>query len=83
MEIRTKFDYNDTIFVVKEEEKRDLYGCIKTNWYVVETKVNFINIGYNGKDIGIRYTYNLYWEQDCFATEAEAQKECDRRNGKE
>lgn len=34
------------------------------------------------KEIIYSVDYNDYYEKDCFATRAEAQKECDRRNGK-
>jgi len=80
--VRTKFEYGSIIYTLKRKEIIDKNGHIHISWYIIKTKVDFIMIGYNGKNLGIRYTYDLYWEQDCFATKEEAQKECERRNGK-
>jgi len=77
MEIRTKFNVGDTVYVVINE-KND----IMLPYIVIKKKIDFILTAYNGENLGIRYTHNLYWEGDCFATKEEAQKECERRNGK-
>lgn len=83
MKIKTKYNIGDVIYVVKDEAKIDKQGQIKINWYVVKKHINFIMVGYDGKNLGIRYGYGLYWEGDCFATGAEAQAECNRRNKNE
>lgn len=80
MIIITKFNYGDTIYVVKKEEIFDKEGHLHINWYIEKRLVDFIMGACNGEILGIRYTHDLYFEQDCFATEIEAQTECDRRN---
>lgn len=83
MIIETKFNYHNVIWVVKKRDKLDKNGYfIGIEYYVEKEIVNFIMVAYNGEILGVRYTHNLYFEQDCFATKEEAQKECDKRNGK-
>ena len=79
MIIETKFNYHNVIWVVKKEEKFDKEGHLHINWYVEKRLVDFIMVAYNGEALGVRYTHDLYFEQDCFVTQNEAQKECDRR----
>ena len=69
MEIRTKFNINDKFFTI-----------IGRNT-IAERKVKAIifednTISYSAGNLDISYA-----EGSCFATEEEAQKECDRRNG--
>lgn len=68
MEIKTKFNINDKFFTI-----------IGRNT-IAERKVKAIifednTISYSAGNLDISYA-----EGSCFATEAEAQKECERRN---
>ena len=84
MEIRTKFNVEDKVYRLKYtlmETKNRTYKWV----YVLDT----ISCVYTRTR---KFTKIIYWfvslgvetyEQDCFATKEEAQKECDRRNGKD
>lgn len=75
MEIRTKFNVGDKVY--------HIYQLLRTGtWYWLEDIISEIDYK---TDLGIRYwSDNRVWkEQNCFATKEEAQKECERRNGKE
>jgi RecJ-like exonuclease len=117
MEIKTKFNVNDKLYVIgvnKKEErckicngtgtvliKKKIFTCpecngkgrefTKQHWeiYMSETYPEKINIEIEeGQKPKISYVF--MWsdipeyidEKDCFATKEQAQKECDRRNGK-
>ena len=67
MEIRTKFNLNDDIWYVYYWDKE---------WRVGNMMIYQIVINANGM------MYNGIYERSCFVTKEEAQKECDRRNGK-
>ena len=79
MEIRTKFTVNDTVYTFNYRDSK--------NWEIIEDKVekisvmiyeNYYSIGYYLKgQNGLVY----FPENGLFATEEEAQKECDLRNG--
>ena len=75
MEIKTKFNVGETIYPIS-------FDIDKLKWFVepytLELSVDRICI----LDTGICYDTYFKWfaEEDCFATEAEAQAECDRRN---
>ena len=78
MEIRTKFDINDRVWGI---------DCIDDKWVADDefliTQI-IINRDYKSKKEQIVYVeYQEFWhsEENCFATEEEAIKECDRRNG--
>ena len=74
MEIRTKFNVNDTVWYIT---LRFVLGYIVEKGKVIDIRT------YNSKDKKeIRYFLGKGYvkEQDCFATQAEAQAECDRRN---
>lgn len=87
MEIRTKFKPKDKIwaigYVEGTEYKEDKAKQTKI-WCVEDEPIQIAYIVVN--DDGITY-YTMdteyHNEEDCFATKEEAQKECDRRNGKE
>ena len=71
MKIRTKFNINDKFFTI-----------ISRNT-IAERKVKAIifednTISYSAGNLDISYA-----EGSCFATEEEAQKECERRNAQE
>lgn len=80
MEIRTKFNVGDKIFALKEFEGVDDKGNLIIRIDIQECIVHFINIGISKRGRCIKYTYDLFPEEDCFATKEEAQKECDKRN---
>ena len=78
MEIRTKFNPKDEIWTISYQidDRKTLW---KVNKY--PTQVAYIVI-----DDGITYyTTDLKYhsEQNCFKNLKEAQKECDKRNGKD
>lgn len=84
MEIRTKFNVEDKVYRLKYtlmETKNRTYKWV----YVLDT----ISCIYTRTQ---KFTKIIYWfvslgvetyEKDCFATKEEAEKECDRRNGKD
>ena len=77
MEIRTKFDINDVVYIVAIP--------LGANFYCAYDKDTIIAINtYNGICNVIEYRFKNYSpkkEQDCFATKEEAEQECRRRNG--
>lgn len=75
MEIRTKFEKGDKVWEIAIWEGK---------WCVIG-QYSIEGIYYDSKE-GIKYGLHLSTsikEEDCFATKEQAQKECDRRNGKE
>lgn len=80
MEIRTKFNVGDKIFVVYLNSSK--YYCV-TSIKVYEITIRSNNYIIYSADETLsysRYDLNGYDEKDCFATKKEAQKECNRRN---
>jgi hypothetical protein len=82
MEIRTKFNINQFVWVIDENNGK---------WKVID-RFKIIGVRIE-KDRIVDFTdYELDYgdgkhclhltEENCFATKEEAQKECDRRNGK-
>lgn len=75
MEIRTKFNVGDYIWCVGfnyDDEEEIFFGEIKD--IKVSHNENFYSI--------TSCDYIEFNEKNCFATKEEAQKECDKRNGK-
>lgn len=77
MEKKTRFSIGDTVYPIGHfytkdwaKSKYKVIGSMKVR--TVYNHDNFIRYGN-----GCHLEYN---EQDCFATETEAQKECDKRN---
>ena len=88
MEIKTKFNVGDKLYVVDCWVERDKFGGIVNDECFVKTKpliVDKILIDSCYIFYGERYTQigEFIEESHCFSTKEEAQKECDRRNGKE
>ena len=78
MEIRTKFNIDDEVWYIDMEQDK---------WFIFTGhthKIKAIEISVVSKDYYEVEYIGLYYmrEEDCFATKEEAQKECDRRNGK-
>ena len=77
MEIRTKFKILDRVYIIEIEGGK---------WVVLpyflndDCTITEIIIRYEG--VYYRTNLAIYSEKDCFWTEKEAQKECDKRNGK-
>ena len=92
MEIRTKHEISDKVWYIEKTNiqneyiwrvitcfgKWEIYGfrIFNDGIYCVLFEENYRN------KFNFETDYN-HKEQDCFATEEEAQKECDKRNGKE
>lgn len=76
MEIRTKFNIGDVVYIVAIP--------LGATFYCAYDKDTIIAINtYNGICNVIEYCFKNYSpkkEQDCFATKEEAQAECDKRN---
>lgn len=79
MEIKTKFNVGDKVYII-------YLFCSK--WKVALDKYEIIetNIKINNSRLSVNYTMKptleICSEKYCFATKEEAQKECDKRNGK-
>ena len=77
MEIRTKFNVGDRVYILE---------ILCRKWVIIPYSLNYdcaiteIVIRYDG--IYYRTSLSIYSEKDCFLTKEEAQKECDKRNGK-
>jgi len=87
MEIKTKFNVGDYVWFIDYETK----GLTITHWYVVKSfqiykiKICLYNDEYESDSIvysNVRSGISQIEEDLCFATKEQAQKECDRRNGK-
>ena len=79
MEIRTKFDVGDKVWII------DCFENFEHNaeWFVhYEMEIDGIKIEIEDDEITIFYCFVDTGEPEelCFATKEEAQKECDRRN---
>ena len=78
MKIETRFNIGDIIYLIRE---------FRGKWYVENIKFEIVEIVQTvfeswtniklSTEKGITYRVSKI---DCFATKAEAQKECDRRN---
>lgn len=84
MEIRTKFNVNNTIWLVIPFDNLGL--TIVEEVIITRIKIyiteDTVEIMYDTKTILKNNFFNNVYEKFCFATKEEAQKECDRRNGK-
>ncbi len=80
MEIRTKFNVGDTIWYIEDVlNGKDYIDCFIVGKIMAcynDDDDNKLNITYARKN-----SFHFIFEQDCFATKEQAQKECDRRNG--
>lgn len=84
-EIKPKFKVGDKLYVVDCWVERDEFGCIVNEECFVKTKPLIVDkilidryfIFYGERDTQIG---EFIEESHCFATQAEAQAECDRRN---
>lgn len=78
MEIKTKFNVGEDVFALVYD---DVVIC---RWSIIDFHISEIkiieNIGLVYEDLSIGKIFNRFKEEDCFATQAEAQAECDRRN---
>ena len=76
MEIRTKFKSKDEMWTIsyQTDDRKTLW---KVNKYPTQVAYIVINDGIIYYTTDIEYHY----EENCFATKEEAQKECERRNG--
>lgn len=81
MEIRTKFNVGDTIYII--------YSNNEDMWCIKEVIILGIKIFIEEREINIRYDtqatrentwINGAYEELCFSSISEAQKECERRN---
>ena len=90
MEIRTKFKPKDKVWVLNcitgTEYKKDKVKSTEL-WFEEEVTINCVKVVLWKDGILIRYAIEEdncieFREQNCFATKEEAQKECERRNGK-
>lgn len=91
MEIRTKFNIGDKIwFIDRYTEKNEYIWRVITcwgKWEILGFKVFGDGVycvlfeeGYRNKQHF--ESREIYKEKNCFATKEQAQKECERRNGK-
>lgn len=64
---------------INEKDEWFVKGQIKITdirvWCLYIPEIRYLDEKFNGNGI-------MVYEEDCFATEEQAQKECDRRNGK-
>lgn len=83
MEIRTKFNVGDKVYVIYYNTNEKKYFIKEMKIYYITCYVEYDNI------IKINYSiHDLQWENDtdcvaeeyCFSTKEEAIKECERRN---
>ena len=87
MEIRTKSNVGDKVYPIHIPLGKEIFMVMDK----IEIKAITVVIDKNGIEIdydfqwvkGLKYFNNHCFEQECFATKEEAQKECDKRNGKE
>lgn len=80
MEIKTKFNVGDIIYVIKynDIQKKSYVDCLiigKIAFFYNDNSDNELRILYSRRD-----EYDLVLEKDSFDTKKEAQKECDKRN---
>lgn len=86
MEIKTKFNVKDRVWLVLDDE-------VKNKEYIREFEIYYINIGTNGIDVFIEYSIkdvkdtidksiDIVDEDMFYSTKEEAQKECGKRNGR-
>lgn len=77
MEIKTKFNIGDRIYLIE---------IIGRKWIVAPYSRNndctITGIVIRCEGVYYNTSLSIYSEKDCFVTEEEAQKECDKRNGK-
>ena len=82
MEIKTKFKIGDRVYPIK----RYYTGDYRYSKYRIADMgsmiIRFISVGGNNQVIYSNAIRSEFFEHDCFATQDEAQKECDLRNGK-
>ena len=83
MEIKTKFDVGDQVWQPKRRRQKEFRWCVDDR----PMKITRINIS-AGSLVWEKYRLKgvLYIDhrpEDLFATQAEAQAECDRRNVEE
>ena len=81
MEIRTKFSYNDLIWLIDYDSENGIW-FVSGSFYIWKILIQVVS-----ENIDIQYGLlrdnNYYWymkEQNCFATKEQAQAECDKRN---
>ena len=88
MEIKTRFNINDTIWAIGQrfnEEKDDFEWVVNSTPRIVK-RIDFcadekeIDITYHTVYLDGSRDICYYIEKNCFSTQAEAQAECDKRN---
>jgi hypothetical protein len=77
MEIRTKFNVGDKIWTILRafDGKWYMYIMFIVTQIIIDKYLGILYVRHNDCDLWCK-------EENCFATKEEAQKECDRRNGK-
>ena len=83
MEIRTKFKIKDKIWAIRKQNK--LWVLYKRQFIIIGFSIipNYWSPTKKQKEEVIFKNFRKNKDiKDCFATKEEAQKECDRRNGK-
>ena len=85
MQIQTKFDVGDTIYIIYSNNE-DMW-CIKEviilgiKIFIEKREINIRNIRYDTRATRENTWINGAYEEFCFSSISEAQKECERRNG--
>lgn len=75
MQIKTKFNVGDKVWVIGKKENNDEFYIVKGN-----IKIHHYDTKIKGGVILEDDLFFGYFENDCFATKEEAQAECDKRN---
>jgi len=77
MKIETRFNVRDRVWAIDWQYGKwfvdDMFTIVEIHFYEVDGKIECYYV---------EYCESRHNETNCFATEEEAQKECDRRNGK-
>lgn len=88
MEIKTRFSINDKVWTVGQRfnEEKDDFEFVPNPTPRIVKHIKFwhdekcTDITYLTEYLDGSRDISYYCEQNCFATEEEAQKECDKRN---
>lgn len=84
MEIRTKFNVGDKVYVIYYNTNEKKYFIKKMKIYYITCYVeynNTIKINCSIHDLQWANDTDCVAEENCFATKEQAEKECNTRNG--
>ena len=80
MEIRTKFKLYQRVYPIEYDKK--LHKWVVIPYYLDDELCTINCFIIKQSKIYCSMELDIFDQNDCFETEIEAQKECDRRNGK-